>query len=440
MHLTEVVNFLNEANEIDAAKNLLKTFEKYAVSIVQYDEIGMLYQKVKAYHDSLRMLEKCNELVSDPIQKKAVKANMAKVYNHLNEPLKSIECSEYNLKLNPNDYEARMEKAFSYYLYGDSEISYKIQNELLEDPNLPIKTRNFITFNMGTFDMQRGDYKNGLRKTIMKGKEIGLWKPVKVPYIKWDGKPTDKELLVYAEAGIGDEIINIRFMKHIKEMGIKAYWVGHRKYTNDLFRRNGYDVISLKDIDPTKKYVYAEAMTLPIVMGLDKGDFWKGSYLTPDEKYVEKWRQILPERFTTLKWSGNPLYDQDLHRSVDLKDLIELAKYINLPYVSLQIDDNKYSGDNIINVDIESWEDTLAIQYLAEINITSCTSTAHSASAIGAKTYVLPPICTYYPWISLKEDNSSYWYSDMTKVFAQTKHRDWSDPINKIKELEKKRE
>lgn len=433
MHLTQVVNFLRQTDELSTAKVLLDTFAKYSNTVEQYDELGMLYEKCKFYHDSLAMLEKCYAAVYEPQVKKSVRANLAKVYNHLNEPKKSIFYSNLNLEMNPNDFEALMEQSFSYYLLGNYAKSHDIQFELLKKENLPDNVKKRITFNMGSFEMEEGDFKSGLYKMIMGGKEIGLWTPMRSAYKKWDGSQTKKTVLVYAEAGIGDELINVRFMNEFKKRSINAIWIGHRKETNDLFKRNGFKVLSTKDqLDPLEEYVYCEAMTLPILLDIDKTQFWQGSYITPDEKYVEKWRKILPDKFLTVRWSGNPLYDQDLHRSVDCDLLVSSLKELNLPIISLQID-NKYTMKNdLIDVDVENWEDTLAIQHLALGNITSCTSTAHSAGSIDAKNYVLPPICTYYPWLGRVEENRSWWYSKNTKVFVQKKHKSWNEPINKL--------
>jgi tetratricopeptide (TPR) repeat protein len=433
MHLAAVVEFLRTTDELKTAKELLNTFAKYAKSIEQYDELGMLYEKIKAYPESLKMLEKCLVTAPHPQQLKAVRANLAKVYNHVNDPDKSLFYSNLNLEMNPNDYEARMEQTFSYYLRGEYEKSNEIQIELLKVPNLPDNVKKRITFNMGTFEMYSGNFKEGLYKMVMGGKEIGIWKPLVKPYPKWTGEETDRTILIYAEAGIGDEIINIRFCHELDKRGLKYLWVGHRKDTNELFKTNGYRVISTEDLlDPTENYVYCESMSLPILLDLDKDELWNGPYLKPKQEYIDKWKAILPEKFITARWCGNPYYDQDLHRTVNKEQLLETLAKSGLPVVSLQLDEH---DDSLINPEIKDWDDTIAIQYLAHLNVTSCTSTVHSASAIGAKCVVLPPICTYYPWVGLKDDNTSYWYSENTKAFVQSKHKDWTEPLSKLEEL-----
>jgi tetratricopeptide (TPR) repeat protein len=433
MHLTAVVEFLRATDELKTAKELLNTFSKYATSLEQYDELGMLYEKIKAYPESLKMLDKCLAVCPHPEQMKAVRANLSKVYNHVNDPDKSLFYSNLNLEMNPKDYEAKMEQTFSYYLRGDYKKSHEIQLELLSDPNLPENVKKRITFNMGSFDIMHGNFKQGMYKMIMGGKAIGIWKGINKPFPKWTGEQTNKTILIYAEAGIGDEIINIRFCKEIEKRGMKYLWVGYRKDTNELFKTNGYRVVeSDTNLDPMEEYVYCESMSLPVLLDLDKDDLWHGTYLTPKQEYIDRWKEILPQEFITARWCGNPYYDQDLHRTVNKELLLETLAKSCLPVVSLQIDE---PTEGLINPDIKDWDDTLAIQYLAKLNVTSCTSTAHSASAIGANVVVMPPICKYYPWELLKKDTYSYWYSDNTRVFVQKKHKDWTEPLQRLEEI-----
>lgn len=430
MHLKEIINFLAKVDELAEAKNLLNTFAKYAVTLEQYDELGMLYEKVKAYQESLKMLEKCAALAQNENQIYSIYANFAKVYNHVNNPDMSIYYSNLILKRNPNDFEAKMELSFSHYLKNQIEISHNIQAELLNRPDLPNNVRKRITFNMGSFELMKGNFKSGMRNMIFGGREIKIYPYMDTPFSRWNGnKETKATILVFAESGIGDEIINIRFMEKFKKHNINAIWIDLRKDMSELFRRNGYNAIDNAKTLPAGNYLMCEAMSLPILLDLDQNELWEKPYLTPSQEHIDKWKKILPEKFMTVRWSGNPYYDQDLHRTVDKEALVFSLQKYNMPLISLQID-NKGADDRLIDVDIESWEDTLAIQHLAFMNVTSCTSTGHSASAIGAKCIILPPIATYYTWLPLKEDDTSYWYGPNTKIYPQKKHKDWSEPLS----------
>lgn len=429
MHLANVIAFLKQTDELIAAKNLLNTFAKYANSLQQYDELGMLFEQVKAYPESLQMLEKCISLTQNDDQKYSIYANFAKVYNHLNNPDMSIYYSNLILQKFPNDFEAKMELSFSHYLKNEIETSYNIQKQLLSVPNLPANVANRIRFNMGSFELMRGHFKSGMKNMIFGGRDIKIYPQIPSPFPRWNGnKDTKATVVVYAESGIGDEIINIRFMKEFEKYGIKAVWSDIRKDMSLLFRRNGYNTIDNINELPKGDYVMCEAMSLPILLDVEQSELWNGPYLQPSVAHIEKWKKLLPEKFMTVRWSGNPFYDQDLHRTVNKDDLIPILQKYDMPLVSLQID-SKGADDRLIDVDIESWEDTLAIQYLAFMNVTSCTSTGHSASSIGASCIILPPIATYYTWLPLKPDNTSYWYGSSTKVYPQKIHKDWSDPI-----------
>lgn len=436
MHLTAVVKFLKQMDELQTAKTLLDTFAKYANSIQHYDELAMLYQETKCYDDSLKMLHKCMTIANDA-EMYNIRANMSKVLNHSNDPHKALEYSKMNLEMNPTNYDTVMEISFSYYLMGEKETSYQIQNELLtKDISEELKKR--IMYNMGTFQMERGQFKEGIKNMIMGGRGLGIWPPMKKPFPKWDGNPTNKKLIIYGEAGIGDELINVRFMNELKKRDIDATWVSIRKDLSNIFTYSGIKSIdSSVNLDPTEEYVFLEAMSLPIILGLEESELWNGSYIKPKQQYIDKWKDILPEKFITLRWSGNPYYDQDLHRFIDKDVLVNKFSQFNLPMISLQID-KKNSDSRLIDVDIESWDDTLAIQYLAKVNITSCTSTAHSAGAMNVNNIVIPPIATYYPWLTMKDDIHSYWYGDNTVLFPQKNHKNWIDPVNQAAEyLEK---
>jgi tetratricopeptide (TPR) repeat protein len=432
MHLSAVVKFLKNTDELQTAKVLLDTFAKYANGLDQYDELAMLYQEIKCYDVSLKMLHKCISMANNR-EMYTIRSNLAKVLNHSNDPHKALEYSLMNLEMDPNNYDTVMEISFSYYLMGNKEKSYQIQNELLEkDIDVSLKKR--IMYNMGTFQMERGKFKEGIRNMIMGGRGIGIWPPMKKPFPKWDGVSNDKTLVIYGEAGIGDELINVRFSNELNKRNIKHIWVSLRKDLSKIFNDNAIKSIhSSVNLDPTEEYYFIEAMSLPIYLELEEQQLWTGAYLRPNQNFIDKWKNILPKDFITLRWSGNPYYDQDLHRFVDRDILVDRFAKFNLPMISLQID-KKNEDSRLLDVDIKSWEDTLAIQYLAKCNITSCTSTAHSAAAMNVNTIIIPPIATYYPWITMRDRIHSYWYGDKAVLFPQTEHKNWTTPVNQAAE------
>jgi ADP-heptose:LPS heptosyltransferase len=75
-----------------------------------------------------------------------------------------------------------------------------------------------------------------------------------------------------------------------------------------------------------------------------------------------------------------------------------------------------------------------------DLIITSCTSVAHVAGALGIPTWVIVPLLPYYTWADMKKE--SYWYESVS-LYRQKVWKDWSDPFvevdcDLVKLLEKK--
>ena len=82
---------------------------------------------------------------------------------------------------------------------------------------------------------------------------------------------------------------------------------------------------------------------------------------------------------------------------------------------------------------LETWDDTLACIENLDYVITSCTSIAHAAAAMGKKTIILVPISAYYTWSHSGEQ--SPWYGDNVILLRQQRPRTWDEPIEKLKSL-----
>jgi hypothetical protein len=62
--------------------------------------------------------------------------------------------------------------------------------------------------------------------------------------------------------------------------------------------------------------------------------------------------------------------------------------------------------------------------------ISSCTSVAHLAGAMGVPTWIIVPVLNYYIW-SVPGDKSPYY--DSVKLFRQKKFGCWKHPISELK-------
>ena len=254
-------------------------------------------------------------------------------------------------------------------------------------------------------------------------------------------------MVVYAEAGIGDEIINVRFMKHLKDMGINAYWYTAtqegQKGTNDrpglteLLVKNNVPVITdLKEVEHLDDKYWTYSMRLPIYLNCEYKDLWYGPYLKACPDFVKKWELKGKKLKVGVRWRGAPHYEQDLHRSYKLKLLYEAVGGMDAEFHSLQKGDGVEELEDFPGIidhssELNTLEDTMALINNLDFIITSCTSVLHMAGSQGKKAYLLVPISAYYPWCHTGD--KSPWYGDNLTLLRQEKPRSWAEPMNKLK-------
>lgn len=420
--LDSVVLTCISKNNLDDARTFLKIASSNCFDLGYLDRIAYLQSEIKDYRACVESLKICLTLAQDNASKFAIRANMAKMLNHLNEPMMSLAYSKMN-KEAMFDYDTLMEMSFSYYLMSDYQESEKMMRELITHDDLPQDVRGRVEYNLGSYDIERGEFKKGLKGFIDVGHKIKIWHEQYIPDVPvWQGEDiSGKTIIVHAEGGIGDESINFRFCDNLKKLGANPIWISNNKSLTEVFSR--HDVQTSKPENFTNA-VQCMAMYLPIILDLDKHQLWNGPYLNPSEHYLEKWSKILPEgKKLALKWSGNPFYDQDLHRSIPL-DIVKQIQY-NGTKINLQLEP-ELSQPDMFNASehIHSIEDTLAILWLCDDLITSCTSIAHMNGAMGKNGHVCPPIACYYVWLG--SNGYSNWYDKSLKVHRQTKHKDWN--------------
>lgn len=429
--LEHIIQFLKQTDELQTAKVLLNTFAKYSQTVEQTDQLARLLNDIKDYPNAIKQAEKVLALSANPNQLYSARANLAKLYNHTNEPLKALQYINANLTINPTDYEALMEKVFSYYLHADFEQSKQLTIQLLNDPHTPSNIIERCKFNYGSYLLDEDKFQEGLKGFIETGHgELQIWKTIEFPGTTWEGDVTqNKTIAIVAEGGIGDEIINIRFMHHIKELGMNPIFVTNRKELVSFFNRNGFQTVSSM-YDVPEDSEFCSAMFLPILLNITPEQLWNGSYLKPDPEYVAKWESYFKEHNlnnpVALRWGGNPHYEQDLHRTIPLKELDRVLDFnrTDIQFVSIQREDNEelVNYPTIHHIHTETVEDLLAVLSLVETTITSCTSVAHFAAAAGLNVHVCPPIAAYYVWLG----SNPSWYGKNCNIHRQNGWKDYS--------------
>lgn len=439
----------------DLSLEMLHVLYNNSNSFIQYQEIAKCYYNLNDYDGIVKATTKAIELVPDEASKASLRENLISTFNKFNEPELALKAIEENEKFGIT-CDLLMSKQFALFLLNRKDEAEKVLYQALSLPNLTEQQLTSLKFNTGSYHFRNDRFREGLQAFIVEGGKLNFWKTNNSQFFKdkgsfsgiqeWKGEYVEGgTVILHAEAGIGDEIVNIRFSKHIKDMGMTPLWYSDSAGREDLkkiFTRSGFTLIdNLKEVKGIKNLRWIHSMHLPLVLGCEYKDLWYGPYIKPDTEYIKKWEEMTRTHKKLkigIRWQGAPHYEQDLHRTIPLGDIYNAIGHLDAAFYSLQKDDgvddtSQFPGLYDLSKDLECWDDTLGVMHNMDFIITSCTSIPHMALASGVKTYVLPPIATYYTWSNKQDVNP--WYGENATVIPQEVNKSWKEPLDKLKNL-----
>ena len=415
----------------EKAKIVLDLLKPYAQRVEEIDQLGKLYAEIREFNDTLELGKKIYDLVTLPEAKYNARVNIIRAYLNLNKPLDALELININDQECPNDHPNQMDKAMCYFLLDQKDKGEAILRQILSEPHTEdIDFR--VKFNLGTYDLRNGNFKEGLRHVLLDGRKLNIWHEFKFPKSQlWEGTPQPgKTIVLCAEGGIGDEIISVRFMKHFKNIGMNPIWYTDRKDIASIFERCGFPTITNLKYIP-HDWLWTYSMPSPTYLDLDEDDLWYGNYLVPLNKAPK-----LPDtgkKKIGIKCMGNPKYDQDLHRTIPFEQLIDSIPE-DYEIYSFHVDEDfTHPRVTPLKGKINSWDDTLDYINQMDLIVSSCTSLIHAAGAIGKDAIVIIPILTYYTWA--KPDYHTKWYGGNLTILRQTEYDNWNSPLNELKTM-----
>jgi len=284
-----------------------------------------------------------------------------------------------------------------------------------------------VIFNLGWYEMTHGNLKTGLQM-MDAGRHINVFGSPRIPGEIWrDQDLTNKTLLFRSEGGLGDEIINFRFAKDFAAKGARVV-VSCSEALMPLFSRHGFVCVRNEAVLGVHYDYWVPGMSAGHVLGYDQDTMPGRSYLSASPRNLYSKPNTLK---VGIKWAGSPKFEHEQHRKFDPTSLIDLHKTPGVTFYSLQRDEDLI--DNLpfadLKNDLKTWEDTASIIAGLDLVITSCTSVAHCAAALGKETWVIVPVLPYYVWAF--PGNTSVWYDSVT-LFRQEVYGNWDAPIAKI--------
>lgn len=245
-----------------------------------------------------------------------------------------------------------------------------------------------------------------------------------------------KTVLLNMEGGLGDQIIYIRFVKDIKRLGARCIVCCSQSLAplfstiEEIDEIIDYSNISLINFD-----FWIPSFSCSWLFDYSHHNLPNDPYIKPKDNNVAVWSQaIQSEKIKVgIRWSGSAQFEHQQFRIFPPEKLINLYHNTSLQLYSFQRDNDVIELPSEI-FDLQylliSWIDTAAAIANMDLVITSCTSVAHLASAMGKPTWVIVPILPYHIWAQSGEYTP--WYKKTTRIFRQTVFGEWDDVFEKI--------
>jgi len=430
--LLYVMETLTVQNNYKLAQQILDSFFTLADCTADYDTLGEA--ALKTQHHSLRF--KCAEnLLFRAKSREALfnaRENLYKSYNAINYPEKALFYIDQNLKVKPDDHELILERAFNLSLLGKKDEAEEIIDSVYSSGAIESEQLEYL---MADRLLRSGQTSKGILSFIDTFKPKNRLFEDKLKLKFWSGETIPgATIVVNGEGGVGDELINIRFLDTLKERGMHpilySSWHMYRPDTVDIFLRHGYEVTTTP-LFFKKDYYWTHMMSLPGYLGLTEQQLWRGTYLKPLRDPKNK---LNDKKFKIgFKCSGNPYFEQDVYRSIPVDQMLSIMPEEASVY-SFDME-NTHNDTISLKDDIKNWDDTLDYLDQMDIVVSSCTSLVHAAGAIGKRTIVCVPIAKYYIWTSTRTNQTTPWYGDNMSVLQQTTLRSWNEPLLQAKKL-----
>ncbi len=288
------------------------------------------------------------------------------------------------------------------------------------------------------------EYRNKiLQDNFIDHKNINLLQKISELSCEHLSKPKNQKILILSEQGYGDQIMILRYLKSLDEMGFKITFIVNKAliklfkcfsqlsnviikeqvHKNDLLE-NDHILwsMSLPYLFYKKNSKSLELLNLP---NLKNTEFNNIDKITDNNK-----------KKVGICWRGNPKNKRDTDRSIDPHLFYNIFENKNCNFFVFQKEMNdsdtlaikKFSNIVCLSEVINDFYDSSCILSLMDLVVTVDTSVLHLSGTLGKKTIALLP---YVPDPRWKIEEGKFWYKSV-EFISQKKLNDWSYPIEKV--------
>ena len=397
-----------------------------------YANLGALHAKFKEYDKAVKLYQACIK----------IKPSYAGAYTNLGNALNKTGRHEEAVYFHKTAI-ALDDKSANH--YSNCASAYKNLGRFDKAKKLYEKTLSIepehvnAHFDLATVLLQTGEYARGWKeyewrflKEEMQG-HIQKYKEI-FDAPRYEGQRLDGErVLVHAEQGFGDTLMVARYLFELKRRGATVV----------LYLRDGlrelFETMECVDEIYTREqklpaFDYQTAfMSLPLYLDKELKNITQDyPYIKMDESYSLGCEKVK----IGIVWSASKTGESYANKVFDLRHFTKMSKDANLQLYSLQLGEDSEQlvtydlKDDIIDLSkkIHSFYETAKIINALDLVITSDTSVAHLAGAMGKKVWILLQKVPDWRWGVHGE--KSLWYpsarlfwqhslGDFNSVFAQ---------------------
>ncbi len=251
----------------------------------------------------------------------------------------------------------------------------------------------------------------------------------------WDGSSIEGQtILLWAEQGLGDAIQFVRYAADVQRRGARVIVEVRPPLVPLLKSARGIEQLVAYGQPLPPADCHAPLMSLPRILNTTPDTAARDvPYLSAESARANAWRNELGavRGFKVgIAWQGNPRVHGDRFRSIPLDQFKPLAMVPGVSLISLQhgatagaLNAAPFQLLAIDGLDTDgAFLDTAAIMTSLDLVITSDTSIAHLAGALGVPCWVALSVGADWRWMLARAD--SPWYPSL-RLYRQTTLGDW---------------
>jgi tetratricopeptide (TPR) repeat protein len=290
----------------------------------------------------------------------------------------------------------------------------------------------------GLICLQMGQFERGWRLSEWRNKPGGTVAARNFPRPRWCGEESIEgmRLLVYSEQGLGDTIQFCRYAKLLVARGANVI-LSVPSSLCALLKGLGPTIQIIAESDPLPEFDrHCPLLSLPFALGTTEESIPTAiPYLFAEPQRVLHWQEKLGRAGFKIgiSWQGSKL-PVDIGRSFPLKMFHPISLIPGVRLISLQ---KGYGSEQLNDLPVDMTFETLgtdfdsgpdgfldaaAVMDNIDLIITSDTSIAHLAGALGRPTWVALKQVPDWRWMLERED--SPWYPHH-RLFRQKHRGDW---------------